>query len=160
MSIHFLQWAITMLMIRWTCYINWKEKQNKRKRQEPRLHKGPHCYCGKCETSTDKAQTEQQSTATTWKTRHSLLSTPYSFLLFLLLSTLPSNLWLSVHLSTWNAEIQGRLKGKQEISRKVQRMRTRRGRKKPVRGPDRGAVWFTQPALNSSRDRELESESH
>ncbi len=72
------------------------EQQDKK---EPTLHKALHCYCGKRETSTDKAQTERQSTATTWKKKRQPSQTPTLVFCPLPLPSKP-NQCLSVHLST------------------------------------------------------------
>lgn len=112
---------------------------------------------------------EWQSTATTQKIGDSSLRPPLFSCVPPPLRTTPPkpNQCLSVHLSTWSAqmdqEIERRLKGEYREKQKGVSKKKRGGRKRGsslVRDLNRGAVWLTQPALNSCREREAESEMH
>lgn len=112
------------------------EETEKQDKKESRLHKDLHCNCGKRETSTDKRKTEWQSTATTQKLGDSSLRPPLFSCVPPPLRTTPPkpNQCLSVHLSTWSAqmdqEIERRLKGEYREKQKGVSKKKKRRKKK------------------------------
>lgn len=105
----------TAAVLWFTCCISWRNRNTGQKGS--RLHKDLHCNYCKRETTADKRKTEWQSTATTQKTGDSSLRPPLFSCVPPPLHTTPPkpNQCLSVHLSTWSAqmdqEIERRLKG-------------------------------------------------